>query len=70
MAVLKKKQIREMKLEDLNKRLNELRLELMKERGNIKVGRSIKNPGKIKELRKAIARILTIKRERFSGVKK
>lgn len=67
MAVLKIKQIREMKDEDLNKRLSDLRLELMKELGNVRMGRPIKNPGRIKELRKAIARILTIKKERGKG---
>lgn len=64
MAILKIKQIREMKLEDLNKKLSELRLELLKEMGNVKMGRPIKNPGKIKELRRAIARLLTIKQEK------
>lgn len=64
MAVLKLKQIREMKEEEIEKKLSELRLELLKELGNVKMGRPIKNPGKIKELRKAIARILTLKRER------
>jgi large subunit ribosomal protein L29 len=67
MAILKIKQIREMKDEDLNKRLSELRLELMKELGNVRMGRPIKNPGRIGELRKAIARILTIKKERSKG---
>lgn len=70
MAILKTKQIREMKPEDLEKKLNELRLELLKEMGNVKMGRPIKNPGKIKELRRAIARLLTIKQKRKSGVKK
>ncbi len=64
MAILRKRQIREMKNEEMKKRLNELRLELMKELGKVKTGRPIKNPGKIKELRKTIARILTIQKER------
>jgi len=64
MAILKIKQIKEMKDEDLKKRLNELRLELLKEQGNVKMGRPIKNPGRIKELRKAIARLLTVQNER------
>jgi large subunit ribosomal protein L29 len=66
MAILKTRQIREMKPEDLNTRLKELKLELLKEMGNVKMGRAIKNPGKIKELRKAIARILTVQQ----GLKK
>lgn len=63
MAILKIKQVREMKPEDLNKKLSELKLELAKEMGNVKMGRPIKNPGKIRELRRGISRILTIKNE-------
>lgn len=60
---MKTKEIRAMDTTDLKKRLSELRLDLMKEIGNVKRGRAIKNPGRIKVLRKDIARILTIKRE-------
>ncbi|MEM7825719.1 MAG: 50S ribosomal protein L29 [Candidatus Aenigmatarchaeota archaeon] len=63
MAAIKSKQIRGMKIEELNKRLSELRLELLKEMANVKMGRPVKNPGKIKELKKSIARILTLKKE-------
>ncbi|MEM5802138.1 MAG: 50S ribosomal protein L29 [Candidatus Aenigmatarchaeota archaeon] len=69
MAILKIKQIREMKAEDLRKKLEELRLELSKELANIKMGRPIKNPGKIRALRKTIARILTIKKEKSQSKK-
>jgi large subunit ribosomal protein L29 len=44
---------------DLINRLNELKLELAKERGQIAVGGSASNPGKVKEIKKTIARILT-----------
>ena len=64
MAILKTKQIREMKQDDLNKKSSELRLELLKEQGNVKMGRPIKNPGKIRALKKTIARVITIKHER------
>jgi len=64
MAILKIKQIREMRAEDLNKKLSDLKLELLKEMGNVRMGRPIKNPGKIKELRRAIARLSTVKKER------
>lgn len=64
MAALKVKQIREMKPEDLEKKLSELKLELVKELGNVKMGRPVKNPGKIKELRRAIARLSTVKQEK------
>lgn len=58
------KQLRELKDDELNKRLSELRLELMKEQGNIKMGRPVKNPGKIKVIKRSIARILSIKKQR------
>jgi len=63
MAILKIKDIRKMKPEDLNTKLKELKLELLKEMGNVKMGRPIKNTGKIRELKKAIARILTYQKE-------
>lgn len=60
---MKIKEIRKMKVEDLNKKLSELRLDLSKELGNVKMGRATKNPGRIREMRKTIAQILTIKKE-------
>ena len=63
MAILNMKQIRKMNEKELNKKLEELRLELSKEKGNINVGASVTSPGKIKEIRKTIARILTYKNE-------
>ena len=44
---------------DLINRLSELRLELAKEKGNIAIGGTPSNPGRIKEIKKTIARILT-----------
>jgi len=58
------KQLRESKKGELDKKLSELRLELLKEHGNVKMGRPVKNPGKIKQIRRSIARILTVKQER------
>ena len=57
------KEIRALKKEDIDKRLYDARLDLMKERGNVKMRRPIKNSGRIRELRKTIARIQTIRRE-------
>jgi large subunit ribosomal protein L29 len=62
---VKAKEIRKMKYEELEKKLNELRLELAKERAQIKAGGSVKNPGKIKQIKRSIARILTIKKEKM-----
>jgi len=70
MAILKIKQIREMKIEDIDKKLSDLKLELLKELGNVKMGRPVKNPGKIREIKRTIARLLTIKKEKKKEVKK
>ncbi|MEM5790617.1 MAG: 50S ribosomal protein L29 [Candidatus Aenigmatarchaeota archaeon] len=70
MAILKIKQIREMKLEDIEKKIYELKLELMKEIANVKMGRPVKNPGKIREIKRTIARLLTIKKEKIKEGKK
>lgn len=51
---------------DLLKRLDELKLELAKERGQIAIGGSPTNPGRIREIRKTIARILTEMKRRKS----
>ena len=66
---MKIKEIREMDNKDLNKRLSELRLDLIKEVANVKRGRPIKNPGKIRVLKKSIARILTVKKQTSEGKK-
>lgn len=58
------KELRKLKSEDQEKRLKELKLELLKERGNIEMGGNVKNPGRIKTMRRDIARLLTIKIER------
>ncbi|MCX6822179.1 MAG: 50S ribosomal protein L29 [Candidatus Aenigmarchaeota archaeon] len=61
---MKIKEMRKLNPEDSEKKLNELKLELLKERGNIEMGGNVKNPGKIKIIRRDIARILTLKREK------
>ncbi|MCK5042485.1 MAG: 50S ribosomal protein L29 [Candidatus Aenigmarchaeota archaeon] len=63
MAILRAKNIRDMRAEDRSKKLKELKLELFKEKGKIDVGGISDNPGKIRELRRTIARILTIDKE-------
>lgn len=61
MAVLRKRQIREMEANERDKKISELRLELMKEKGHAAVSGAVTNPGKIREIRKTVARLLTQK---------
>jgi large subunit ribosomal protein L29 len=63
MPIIRLKDIREMSLEDQRKKVLELQTELVRLRTMTKAGGTIEDSARIKELRKAIARILTIERE-------
>ncbi|MCS7115446.1 MAG: 50S ribosomal protein L29 [Nitrososphaerota archaeon] len=69
MPILRVKEIREMSAEERKKRLNEFRTELLKLKTMVKAGGGVENPARMRELRKAIARILTIEREQKLGLK-
>jgi large subunit ribosomal protein L29 len=58
MAIMRKSEIKKLSSEELRKRLNEFRLELMKLNAQRKIGGAV-NSGRIRELRRTIARILT-----------
>ena len=57
---MKAKDIRNMTHDERIKAYNDLKLEYMKEKGKILVGRVPENPGKVRMLRRDMARILTI----------
>ena len=61
--VLKAKEIREYTKEERFEKLEELKRELMHERGVAAMGGSPPSPGKIRQLRTSIARMLTIMHE-------
>ena len=61
--VLKSKEIREFTPEERKEKLIELKSELMHEKGVAAMGGSPPSPGKIRQLRMNIAKILTIMRE-------
>jgi len=61
--ILRVKEIRDMSAEDRRKRLRELQTELVRLKTMIKAGGAIENPARVRELRKTIARILTIEGE-------
>ena len=63
MPILRPSEIRKMSPEERVKKLRELRAELMKLRAVVKAGGSVENPARIRELRRAIARLLTIMHE-------
>jgi large subunit ribosomal protein L29 len=61
--VLKAKEIREFTHEQKLEKLEELKRELMHERGVAAMGGSPPSPGKIRQIRMEIAKLLTIMRE-------
>lgn len=63
MPILRKKDIRDMSFEDRRKKVVELRTELVRLKTMVKAGGAIDNPSRIRELRKTIARLLTIDNE-------
>jgi large subunit ribosomal protein L29 len=63
MPILRKKDIRDMSSEDRRKKVVELRTELVRLKTMVKAGGAIDNPSRIRELRKTIARILTMDNE-------
>ncbi len=71
MAIIRKKELKTMTADELKKKLEELKLELFKQRGPIAVGGAVKSPGKIKHIRRTIASILTIlnQKKKKMGVK-
>ena len=62
----KAKDLRTMSKADLDSRLVELRKELIKHNAQIATGTTPKSPGQVREVKKTIAKILTI----VSGAKK
>lgn len=66
MPVMRLREIRSMTSEERKKKLTELRTELMKLRTMVKAGGSIENPARAREIRRTIARILTVQKETAS----
>jgi large subunit ribosomal protein L29 len=69
MPISRVKELREMSPEERSKKLNEFRTELLRLKTMVKAGGTVENPARIKELRRAIARILTIENEQKLEVK-
>lgn len=63
MAIVRAKEVRGMSDDQVEKQLKDLRNELLKERAITATGGAPENPGRIRELRRTIARILTIQKE-------
>lgn len=69
MPIMHLREIRLMTNEEREKKLTELRTELLKLRATVKAGGAVENPTRIREIRKVIARLLTVQRESQLGIK-
>ena len=68
MAIIKAKKMREINEKELDDKMKDIRIELSREKGSSEIG-TVKNPGRIRELRKTYARILTEKHRRQMSAK-
>jgi large subunit ribosomal protein L29 len=68
--ILRLKDIKSMSAEDRDKKLSELRAELARLKTMVRAGGAVENPARIRELRKAIAKLITIKNEDKLGIRK
>ncbi|MDY6774305.1 MAG: 50S ribosomal protein L29 [Candidatus Nanohaloarchaea archaeon] len=64
MAILRNDEMKNMSEDELEEKLKELNLELSKEKGQIAVGGFPEDPGRIKEIRRTMARIKTVLSEK------
>jgi large subunit ribosomal protein L29 len=64
MPILRVKEIRDMPTEERKKKINELRIELQRLKTMINAGGTVEDPSRVRQLRKTIARILTIENEK------
>jgi large subunit ribosomal protein L29 len=63
MAILRADEIRKMNPNERQEELDKLKLELIRERAIASAGGAPENPGRIKEIRRTVARIKTIQKE-------
>jgi large subunit ribosomal protein L29 len=70
MPILRIKEIRDMSSENRTGKLHEFRTELLRLKTMIGAGGTVENPARVKALRKAIAKILTVEHEEKRGIRK
>jgi large subunit ribosomal protein L29 len=68
MAILRNKEIREMSSEQRTEKINEFRTELARLKTMVAAGGAVDNPTQIRQIRKTIARLLTIESEQQKGI--
>ncbi len=70
MPILRMRDLRDMSPGERERRLRELRTELLRLRTMVEAGGAVENPARIRELKRTVARILTVENEEKTGAKK
>ena len=63
MPILRKRELKQLLPEEREKKLAELRTELVKLRTSVKSGGNVDNVGRVRQLKRTIARLLTVEKE-------
>jgi large subunit ribosomal protein L29 len=61
MAIIRSSEIRQLSDIELQEQMEKLRIELIQHYGKVSAGGSTENPGRIRELRRTVARLMTEK---------
>lgn len=67
MAIIKNKEIRQMSEKDINLKLEDLKKQLMKTNAQIAIGTTPENPGKVRTVKRTIAKLLTQLKNKKTG---
>lgn len=67
MAIIRKKEILEMSADQIDEKISELKTELGKMRSQIRSGGAPENGGKMREIKRTIARLLTEKTNKMGS---
>ena len=67
MAIIRNEEIRAMSVEEMAEKVKEFRADLARARATAAAGGSLENPARMRELKRAIAKVLTIMQEKRKG---
>lgn len=70
MAILRKRELAQMLPEERKKKVSELRAELTTIRTQVKSGGTVDNPARVRELRRTVARLLTMQNSKAKDEEK
>jgi len=63
LPIMRMKEIRDLTPEEKEKRIMDLRAELLRLQAMVKAGGTVDDPGRIKEIKKTLARLFTVQKE-------